>query len=778
MILLSPPYQVIDGYTVLSDHADQGLFYVLPSAPRLGHTQDGRPAISLVEYLGGGTGAQQIAGGLLSLTTELAVLDEVLSTLKERIVAKNTVPSGTIRLMPVLFESGTVELVALGESSAPPSGGTPGTPPAASSGPFKLRFLGSGKPSLDASNRASFQLLLDADAATLVEHSLDSPDLPLIAIYRMSLAGLRPSFQVDIQADWSKVYHSLKNKVNINIYYVAVDAESYITSALEENNIKIDTSVFGTSPSAQAAAERAQKYLTDWVLQHLFTPMVDPNGASANAIGTTVDDVVWSLARTVLPGVGYQLRMIDDTELRLMSAHMNEAVAELQEIVPQGTLGGFLHRYEVDAQGHANPNWPTIRKELVQKVNLDGFPRLEVTIAAEDRFSADGLAEIIVDMARVKSDGSLSDTRSFTLRSATDRANYVVNLLGQEPAIFSAPYQYRMEVHFDPSGPFGPHDPVNSDWQLAHTPQLFVEPRETVYSVREVTVSVAPIFSFSQFPAISVSLRYNADGNTSQQTGLIELTPDKPSQTWHFRSFAAQTQPYEYQVTYHRTAENGGDIEHPWQQQVENWLSVSDPLPVKRTLNLFVNLPWSDINVAFVQVRYQDDRNNIHFDEQIDLNASTRYIRRDYPIAADGPRTISYRLTLLLNRGPLLEGSWRETEDDRLVLDRRLVDSKAVTVRTVGGGFAENHIAEIDVILQVREPNTAQVRAQTTMKLTSDTNSQPVPPWEYLLGDPPVHTVYYNALFIDPNGFTQNIDWQSTDADLIIIQLRTKTISA
>ena len=191
MISLNPPYQAIDGYTVLSDHADPTLFYVLPSAPRLGHTANGDPALTLVQYLGGGLGAQTLAGGLLTLTTELVVPEEVLPTLKGRIRAKTGgMASGDIRLLPVLFDEGGVELIALGQRSSPAEEtsrsetGTPLSPPPAppASGELKVQILGSGKPSLSGTNSTSFQLLLDATAAELIERALDTPDLPIIAI--------------------------------------------------------------------------------------------------------------------------------------------------------------------------------------------------------------------------------------------------------------------------------------------------------------------------------------------------------------------------------------------------------------------------------------------------------------------------------------------------------------------------------------------------------------------------------------------------------------------
>lgn len=774
MLSLNPPYKVIEGYTLLSDHADPGRWFVLPPSPRLAVNADGLPLFSLVQYLGGGAGAQEIAGGILTLTTELVVPDEVISRLRSRLAAGSGLSAEGIRVTPVLFDSGTVELIALGNTSASPSA-DPHAPPSPT-GPFSVRFLGSGKPSLSGNNVATFQLMLGSLDAELIEQCLEMPDAPLIAIYRMTFAGLRPSFSINIEADWSKVYHSLQSKAQMNFYYVASNVDVMITQALEENHIKVDTTVFGTDDGARASAERARKQLMEWVTSRLFTPMTDPAAAMANAIGNVVEDTVSSLVRSVLPGISYRLRSVEEDELRTMSARMNESVAEQREIVPQGTLGGTLRRFQVDVEGRPDPHWASTRAKLVQKVNLDGFPRLEVKVATEDRFESDGLSEVQVELGRVLPDNTLTDTRTLSFRTAAEREDYLVNLLGQEKANFSIPYRYRTRVAFDPTGVFGSHSPVQSDWHEGNAVELFVEPRDC-YAVREVQVGVTPTFSFSQFSAVTVELREAAAGEQSSSQGRIVLAPDKPIGVWSFRSFAPFVQPYEYRATYHRLASDGGDIETPWLSQVETWLSISDPLPTKRTLNLFFGLPWTTISVSFLQVRYTDEANNIHFEEQIDLSADSRYLRRDYAIAEGGSRTIFYRLTVMFNDGRLLEGSWRETEDDRLLIDSRLVERKVITVKTIGGTLLDNRLSEVRIHLEVRDPMTGQVREQTDLNLTADSPTLTLAPWEYLRGDPPSTSVSYSAFFVDANGFGEHTSLQSTTSDLLIVQLRNKSIT-
>jgi hypothetical protein len=787
VLLLNPPYHVIDGHTLLRDHADPSLFYAIPPAPQLALNLSELPAFSLVQFLGG-TETQRIEGGLLNLTVELPIVGETLSRLASRLKAKLNA-QGNLRVIPVMFDDGSVELVALGatsgEPTSPATDGSPGsgsqTSPALPppKGPFSVQFLGSGRPSLAGNNVATFQLVLDAPAAELVERALELPDLPLVAIYRLGFAGLRPSFQIDVQADWIKLYRNLENKFKVNVYYVTADAELKVTEAMEQTGIKIDTTVFGVGEGAQVAADRARRQLLDWIFERLFQPMVDPGAAAANAIGQVVNDTVSSLVRAVIPGVSYKLRAIEERQLRIMSARMNESVAERREVVPQGTLGGLLNKFRTKRDNTPNPSWPAIRSQLLQKVNLDGFPRIEVTLAAEDRFASDGVSKIGVELSRINSAGARTNIKAFTFRTAAERENYAVNLLGEVDPRLVTPYQFRATVYFDPASHFGFHEAISTSWTDARTTELFVEPRgPETYQLRVVQVTATPLFSFSVFPSVSVELKAGPDNSPSLQAGRLTLNQDNPQGEWRYRSFGPSLLPYRYRATYHRPTDRGGDIQTGWVEQFEDWLSIPDPLPQKRTLNIFVNLPWQDIITAFIQLRYNDDAHNIHYDEQIDLDSSNRTIRRDIPISDRGSRAISYRLTIFLNTGDLMEGSWRETEDERLLVDRRLVGTRLIQVRSVGGTLDDNHLSQVKVRLQVREPGRETMRTQTELRIQADQPDQKFPNWEYLLGDPPARTVDYEALFIDQTGFMDSAPLRSTEADLLVVNLRSKTITA
>ena len=122
MISLEPPFLVLDGYPVLPDHAEPLLWHVMPSRPAL-VLRDGHPGLDLTLYADNAAGSAAVSGGILGLAVDLAIPQDVLDSLPGRIQAARRL-TGTPRVVPVAFESGTVELAVLGRTSAPPTAGS------------------------------------------------------------------------------------------------------------------------------------------------------------------------------------------------------------------------------------------------------------------------------------------------------------------------------------------------------------------------------------------------------------------------------------------------------------------------------------------------------------------------------------------------------------------------------------------------------------------------------------------------------------------------------
>lgn len=791
MLTLVPPYPVLDGYALLPDHEDPSLWYVMPRAPRLA-MRDGSPAFSLTQYLGGGAGAAKVAGGLLSLTTELSVPDDVLEALPGRLAEVHGVAPSP-RVVPAPFETGAVELVVLGQGAGEPAGGS-----AAPARVFDVRFAGGGRPSMGATNDATFQLLLNEAAAEMIADCVDLPELPVIVTYTLTYAALRPAFTIDIHADWSKIYSSLNTRLTTNAWYVAADVESAISSALEASGVRVDTVVEGTGDGAAGAAAATRTQLLDWVLDKLFEPMTPPPSLAAT-IGRVVEDTVWSLTRAVIPGASFRLRAVEENHLRRMDLRARERVAETRELRPQGTLGALLQDLRVDEHGSARPTWPAVRDRLVQRVELSGFPRLEVGVEVVDRFASDGLRSVHVELARsaalpvpfgavagapdgparlggpAGAEGVVPD-EELTFTAAGQHKAWVVNLLEDaQREVWDRPYVYRVSATFDPASPLRPPEEARSPWRTRQSVDLLVDPREA-YAVTDVTVTVAPLFSFTLFPAVTVELHAGSEPATSRPGGRVVLDDAHPAQHWLFASAPADLS-YSWRAIYHRPVEAGGDVTTPWSSTFEPFLSLPDPMPEKLTVTFFVDLPWADLTTALLELRYDDEATDIRYaEETVLLGPTTPTVSRTFSIAAGGSRAVAYRLTLKPVTGALVDGSWRLATDDRIIVDRRLVEEREVQVRVLGT-LAEQHLLRASLHVVVRDPADQRERASHEVVVLPGTERTPPPPFVYRLGDPPVREVAWQLTTVDSNGFVAAQPWGSGTSDLLVVDLRTRTVT-
>lgn len=776
MLSLEPPYQVLEGHAILPDHEDPGLRYAMPVGPRLAE-REGEPAFDLTLYADSGAGAQRTTGGILTLTTELVVPDDVLGSLAARL----SDPAGggpSVRVAPVSFDSGTVELAVLGRTSvAPPSGS------AAPGGPFEVTFVAGGRPSLTAANDAAFQLLLDEQAAEAVAASLEQASEPVLVTYAMTYAALRPAFTVDVEADWSRVYSELTNRLTTNAWFVAADVDTSVRHALETSGIHVDTVVEGTAEGDRAAAERTAAQLVDWVMDRLFESMVPPAG-TADTIGRVVDDTIWSLQRAIVPGASYRLRSLDETQLRRMRIRSRERVAEQREVRLQGTLDALLRRLRFAPDGTPALTWPAVRDRLVHTIELAGFPRLEVAVGVVDRFATDGLRSVDVELARATDDGSDPDPSGVTVLSFTPGAasrSWVVNLLDEtaRAAALQRPYVYRVVARFDPSSPVRPGDVATSSWSGRASADLVVDPREA-YAVTDVTVATAPLFSFDLFPAVVVDVVPGGVPTSHAELAAVrrvQLDAAAPVQHWVFSSPPGDVS-YSYRPTYHRPVEAGGQVVGPWATAVEPFLSLPDPMPEKLTVTFFVDLPWPTISLALLQIRYLDAANGIRYaPETVTLDATTAHVTRTYSVATNGSRSIDYRLTIQRVGGGLVDGSWRTADDDRVVVDRRLVEERAVAIRVLGT-LADRALARASLTVEARDPATGVPRSSAVVPLGATAPpATPVPPFTYLLGDPPLLEVWWQLSTVDSNGFPAVQPWAHGPSDLLVVDLRSLTVT-
>ncbi len=764
MLSFAPPIRLIAGHPVFADHQDGGLFHVLPAAPMLAERADGAPDFGLMRYLGDGPGGEALAGGFLSLATVLAVPAAAQAEITARLTAELGRP---VRLSLPLFDDGQVELTLLGSGTAAGS-------------PFEVEVLGSARPSMAGENTASFQVALNANASAFVEASIGDPTLPALIVYRMALSGLQPAYRVRVSGDLARLERELDSRFRANVYYVRADIAAQTRDALGNAGIQVDTVIMdGEAASDAAAAEQA---VLDWLTETFFDAAYGaqpPAPAPAAGVVDSIAGSVMDLVDTLMPGASFKLKTRRESDIRQMDAVLNRTTVRRRDLVFQSALGHELYARRVDEDGVERPGWPALRDRMIGGVNIKAIPRREVRIGAMDRFASDGLSAVEVEIALPDPAGAGPDLHpaGFIFRDGAARQLYAVNLLDAPPALLTEAYRYRLRCHFDPASPFGQRPPETGPWIEGRAAELIVDPRvDGPYRLRAPVIGLAPGFPFAQFAQVSVDLR-RMEGEVEAQRDSALLSAEKPETTWTFRGHGADPEQFQYRLQFERPVAQGGPVVTDWRREAGLRVTLPDPLPHRRRATFFVSLPWAEVQMAFLEIRYDDPAHGLRIDERVNLSAEAPLVERDYAIADPAVAAITYRLTALIAGRGFVQGDWRETLDTTIAVGRELVEMRAVRFRAVGLPLAQHRLSELQIRAEALGADGG-LRHQHRITVPGDQSGTDLGTWTFPRFAPEVARLRIKADWRDRNGFPNGGAWTDWDRDLVLIRVPQMTFQA
>lgn len=755
MLSFAPPIRLIARYPVFADHQDSGLFHVLPAAPVLA-LREGAPDFGLMRYLGDGPNGEVLAGGFLSLVTELTVPVQAQADIARRLADELKHP---VRLSVPLFDDGAVELTLLGNGA-----------------PFEVEILGSNRPSMAGTNTAAFQVALNANAAAFIEASIGDPTLPALIVYRMALSGVQPAYSVKVSGDLSRLEAELESRFRANVYFARSDIAAQTRDALAAAGVTVDTVVMDDN-AAQDAAE-AERTVLDWLTETFFDAAY---GAKPQAQPGVVDSIAGSvsdLVDSLMPGASFKLKTRRESDIRQMDAVLNRTTVRRRDLVFQATLGAELYALRMDEDGTERPGWPVLRDRMVGGVNISAIPRREVRIGAMNRFASDGLAAIEVEIALPDpATGADTHPASFILHDAAARPLYAVNLLDAPAALLTEPYRYRLRCHFDPASPFGQRAAETGPWVESRAAELIVDPRvDGPYRLRAPVIGLAPGFPFAQFPQVSVDLR-RVEGTEETQRDTAILSAEHPETTWTFRGHGEARSAFQYRLQFERPVAQGGPVTTDWQTETGLRVTLPDPLPHRRRASFFVALPWAEVQMAFLEIRYDDPAHGLRIDERVNLSADAPLVERDYAIADPAINVLAYRLTaLILGRG-FVQGDWRETTDTTIALGRELVEMRALRFRALGLPLAQHRLSELQIRAEALGAD-GTLRHQHRISIPADQSGTDLGIWTFPRFAPEVAKLRIKADWRDRNGFPDGGPWTDWDRDLVLIRVPQMTFQA
>ncbi len=285
MLQLGSKTMTIEGITVFSDHADPNQFWYLPGPVSLARRSDGRANFQIIKFKTAVDEAGGAGGGFLMfeacLTLDPNHERRILSRLRRE-------AQGTPRLSVVPFDEGSVEAVALNLQ------GSGGTSAESSGGSFVAveKILGASVPSLSGDNNAVFSLTLSKEGVEILEQALQQGTTPMGVIYNLKYSALRPALDVEITADFERIYNHFSTSLQAQIYYVQAGIDAGFEKLVQDGAIKIKVINY-TNEADQNDKERwALDFFKNNLLNDWFKPSLTPGQlAGGLAQGESLDKI-------------------------------------------------------------------------------------------------------------------------------------------------------------------------------------------------------------------------------------------------------------------------------------------------------------------------------------------------------------------------------------------------------------------------------------------------------------------------------------------------------
>ncbi len=764
MLLLDSKQREIDGITVFPDHADPLQYYYLPLMPHLTTVKDPAagnaevPQFSLIRFRGrAGT------GGFLNFDVNIGASEQQLDEIRRTIMNEERLREMP-RIAPVTTVSGTVKLLMLGKQSDDGTANTKSSSAAAPAieGPqFVLKMDHSATPSLYGNNQAAFSVRLDAAGVTVIEKSLEGEIMPIAVVYSLNYLGLRPAYSVRLSIDWDRVQTHMDEKYSVGVLFTSVDIGNTVDKLVEDRVIVLEADTFVTeddeNKSITARRDAAMNQVRSMITETFFQPTLPPMEpgkeedwekavrAATSIIGTIAAGPAAQASNKTL--FSYSRNTAQRTDRKSLNVNFSERVAIQRSIHPQGHLAGMFRLMR---------DTPLPRSRFITDVDLDDpwFEKRRISVVSRADFDMDAIGSINVQ-ARYGSEpknvllSKGGSTGAFEWMSVLDNGvmrrpvdlQYEVNFTGVDTTerprkVTSAPFQSEVE-------------------------NVEIDPRE-LYAISTVPI-VAVNFPFEAYPMVEVHVRYQDDGSGLDEKDVFQLTKDKQDATWRMFILDTRKRDFSYRLVY-RAADNK-DVDTGWKTTDEEQVTVRDPFPRKRTLDVVANVDWNQVDQVFVDLRYEDKPHDIL--EETSFNFSQGSTPQKFVVDVEDPelKQVFFKATFLFKDGRMIEVPESVTMERRIVVRPDMKGRRIVEVRPPAD-FAARNLRRTTA--EVRYEDFAAGLSFNDSFVFEDASARGYFEFDYV--DEARDRYESRSTFVFQNGLEQGTDW--TASENAVLQLK------
>lgn len=751
MLYLNPPFHIIEGVSLFSDHADPLQYYYLPLMPKLTTIEDKTtgqqiPQIQLIKYRG-----RAGNGGFLNFDVNIGVEEETLEKIRQKLKQAANLAQ-TPRLAPVPLIDGTVRLLLFGKQTGDTSN------PNSSSPQFVLKIDQAAKPSLYGSNQAAFSVALDQYGVTVMEKALQGEMSPIGIVYSLDYLALRPAYSVKLNVDWDRVQKHLDEHFGIDAVFVSIDIDKAVDELIESRAIVIEADTFVPEGEDESAVlgrrDQAVNEVRDMITDAFFKPSIDPVKEEkdgwdkalyvANRASQIATTGGWSSMGT------FSYKRLDYTRIdrKSLDVNISERTTVKRSIYPQGHLTGLTRT--IAQQG-------LDLKDFILSVDLDDpwFERRRLAVISRANFEEDSISSINVRLNYGTSPNNVL-LESSNARTQIDWASIVKDSAMQRDV--TAQYKVTFKGIDSNERPIA----VESAPLICDGDNLEINPRE-LYSIVHIPI-VALSFPWDRYPQVEVHLKYTDEKNGIRMDDSFLLDQTHSEQTWKMFVRDPKLTQFQYKLIYR--AANNRDIETPFLDAIDERITLRDPRPNKRSLTVVPSLDWNLVDRAFVDLTYDDAKNDVFAEQSFEFNKEDN-ASKIFKVDLMNPdyRTVAYQVTLLFKGGRTLEIPPSVTNDRRIILRTDMQGHRIITVQPKKADFAVKRLAEIQVELNYEdEDNGLSFSDLFTFESNNDRAT-----FEFDYADDQKTAYRYRITYRYLNGLSRSLDWMTTNTDLLLL---------
>ncbi len=768
MLYLEAPYYFINGVSVFRDHADPLQHYYLPAQPRL-RTQVGAdgvavPRLQLIKYRT--LTEEDRGGGFLTFDLHLGLsqpeIDDVASEIR-RLARLPAMP----RIAPIQPLDGSVRLIIFGRDSGPAPPPRPGAPPSPAEQPrFVVKMQHFAKPALYGDNGAAFSVQLDAQGATIMEAAMKGEISPIVVVYSLDYAGLRPAFSVRLSIDWDRVQTALDETFGHESFFTSTEINDAVDKLIETQAIVMEADNFvpDADDTGKAVAERfesarlrVQEMITDSFFEASLPPTKRREDGWDRAADVATDLVRHHAMMATTGGVGgfigtfsYKKTTYQRIDRRKLDVEIAERSAVMRTIHPQGAIDGLFRELAAGIPP----------ERFIIDVDADDpfFLERRVRVINRGEMERDELDSVTAELSY----GGVTRSTVLTATGAEETLRWL-SILDEAGAV-TRPVEAGYAVSFKSDA--GGERPLSarSAPRFLEGDVFELQPAE-LYSRVTIPVIASPHYPWDKYPQVQVQLRYTDPDNGIRTDDTLLLTAEADSGEFTFVALDKDRRQFEYRLQ-HRAA-NHKDVDRGWTSTDGDLVDVRDPFGALRlAVDVVPVVPrWEDIEQIFVDLEYEDPANGVHEASSLAFSPSERTPQKFVVERVDRMlNRVSFRVTIIFVGGMVSELPRSQTEAQRILVRPDMRGHRIVHVEPPDD-FVAARLERVDAELRYQDAANGIDIADRIVFLGSDERRS----FEFDYMDPARDGFEWRARYLFVNGMTTDRGWTPAEGDRLRI---------